>query len=75
VSGFIISGASTVLINGQPVARNTDMVIGSCGHTGIITSSSPVVLAEGLGVARIGDSVSGCIIGQIVTGSENVLAS
>jgi len=59
--GTIITGASSVFVNGKPVARVGD--VHSCpieGHgTTLITSGSGTVLAEGAGVARAGD-VCGC---------------
>jgi uncharacterized Zn-binding protein involved in type VI secretion len=44
------------------------MVIGACGHPGNIVSSSVVNKTDGLGKARVGDAVVGCVSGTIVTG-------
>ena len=39
-----------------------------CGHPGTIVTASPNVQTNNLGKARVGDAVTGCNIGAIVTG-------
>ena len=46
------------------------MVIGFCGHSGTIVTSSTRNITNSLGKARIGDSVAGCTIGNIITGAH-----
>jgi uncharacterized Zn-binding protein involved in type VI secretion len=70
--GFIITGASSVLVNGSPAARVGDIAICACGHPTFIVGGAANVTAEGIGVARIGDPVSACPVGTIITGSGNV---
>lgn len=50
-----------------------DMVIGFCGHYGYIVSGSGTVQSNGIQNARVGDSVTGCLIGKIVSGSTTTL--
>ena len=75
VSGQIITGSSTVIINNAGVARLGDLALGSCGHTTVIVEASPDVYADGIKVARLGDAVDGNITGTIVTGSSNVITN
>ena len=74
VTGVIVSGAPNVLVCGSPLARLGDIGKASCGHCASIATSSATVLANSLGVARIGDIVNGCPIGVIVSGCSSVLA-
>lgn len=65
MTGMIAQGAATVTAEGMSVAGLNDVVIGSCGHTGIISSSSPTVMAEGKLLVRTGDAHSGNFRGKI----------
>jgi uncharacterized Zn-binding protein involved in type VI secretion len=69
MSGTIITGSGNAKSGGPSVARLTDIVIGYCGHTGVIVTASGVNLTNALGKARVGDQVTGCTIGTIVTGN------
>lgn len=69
MSGPIITASPNHNSLGLAQARLTDITIGGCGHTGTIVTSSPNCFTNGLGKARIGDSVTGCNIGNIVTGA------
>jgi hypothetical protein len=53
-------------------ARCTDIVVGGCGHVGIIVTCSSQVIVNDLGMARMGDFVTGCLIGTIVTSSGSI---
>lgn len=73
--GLILDGAERTRINGLNMAQESNIVIGFCGHTGIIVTASNIVKAEGLGVARQFDTVTGDgVIANIMSGSENVFA-
>ena len=72
MQGPILTGSVNVLTNKFGNARLDDVVIGNCGHTGIIISSSSTVNTTSKGNARIGDSFSGCFSGTIISGSPNV---
>lgn len=69
MSGIVISGATTSIVEGSPPARCADLVLGGCGHVGVIISCSSTKVSEGLGTARSGDGFSGCFSGVIVTGA------
>lgn len=75
VTGVIVTGSANVIANGSQVALLNAIGKATCGHTAIIVSASPNVVANSLGVARIGDVVTGCPHGTIVTGSPNVYAN
>lgn len=69
MTGALITGALTVIVENQPVSRIGDIMLGSCGHTGIVITGSPTVNVENSPVARVGDSFSGCFNGVIITGA------
>lgn len=73
VSGVVISGASTVLAKGRPMAQIGSIVKGSCGHTAIIISGSANVLALGRSTAYLGSQFKGCYSGTVVSGDAGVL--
>ena len=68
MSGYIITGSGNADSGGLKVARISDMVIGYCGHTGTIITGSSQNTTNGLGKAWIGSQVTGCTIGQVITG-------
>jgi uncharacterized Zn-binding protein involved in type VI secretion len=72
-------GSSDVFINGIAVSRqgdnnNSHLLPGSpCpSHAAPITIGSTTVFANGKGVGRIGDAISGCT--TVAQGSSNVFA-
>jgi len=69
--GPIIVGSPNTTSGSLAQARLTDMTIGFCGHPGFIISASGNHKTNSLGSARVGDSVTGCNIGVIVSGSPN----
>lgn len=73
--GTIITGSGTVTVNGAPMALVGDLAVCSCGHITTIVGSSGTVIGENRGAARIGDAVSGCPVGTIISGSGNVEAN
>lgn len=75
VTGVIVSGSANVISNGSSTALMNSIGKATCGHTAIVVSASPNVIANSLGVARIGDAVTGCPHGIIVSGSANVYAN
>jgi len=68
MGGYIIEGSDDCLADSQKQGRLTDMTIGYCSHTGTIVSSSDTVSSNSLGKARVGDEITGCNIGNIITG-------
>lgn len=71
MAGQIITVSPNCVVNSLGQGRLTDIVIGGCGHPGVIVSGSPNVNANSLSKAFITSSVVGCLIGTIVTGSPN----
>ena len=72
MGGAIVTGSGNSNGNELGLARNTDIVIGYCGHPGTIVSGSGDININNLGAARTGDVVVGWIIGTLVTGSGNI---
>lgn len=69
--GTITTGASSVTVNGSPLAHITSKVSPHPNsHVPVIVTGSSNVLVEGKQVARIGDNAS--CSHTIVTGSSNV---
>jgi len=75
VSGVIVSGSANVLANNISISFCSAVGKATCGHTAIIVSCSPNVLVNGIGCARLGDTVTGCPKGVIVSSSANVFAN
>jgi len=73
--GVAVTGANTVLTNGAATVRLTDMFICGCGHPTFVVGASGTTFAEGLPVARLGDPVSACPVGNIITASGDVFNS
>ena len=69
MSGIIITASGNAGSGALAQARLTDMVIGDCGHPGWIVTSSGKNFTNTLGKARVGDQVTGCTIGQLITGA------
>lgn len=71
--GTIIGGAGTVIVNGAPVARQTDGVAGhgKAPHSSpVMIGASGTVFAEGLPISREGDKAS---CGHSASGSGDVI--
>lgn len=71
MGGYIITASPNHNSGGLPQARLGDMTIGWCGHPGMIVTAAPTDLTNGLGKARVGEAVTGCNIGNIITGNPN----
>jgi len=74
VTGVIIEGSPDTYCNDSNVARNGDLVLGSCGHTGNIVATTVISLVNGLGVARLTDHTIGCVRITLGTCSPNTFA-
>jgi len=58
--GTVISGSDNVTVDGQPLARKSDIVrCDKCGITRTIDSGSSYISDNGLDFARIGDPTTG----------------
>ena len=79
-SGMTRQGKSSdVFINGIGVSRQVDVNTSHLlpgapcpSHSAAITTGSTTVFANGKGVGRIGDAISGCT--SVAAGSPNVFA-
>ncbi|MFW9871770.1 MAG: PAAR domain-containing protein [Candidatus Thorarchaeota archaeon] len=69
MTGTIVTASVNHFSGGLGVARLTDMTIGACGHPGTIVTASSRSFTNGLGKARVGDLITGCNIGNIITGN------
>lgn len=72
-------GSPNVFINGRAVSCQGHLNTGHLrpgspcpGHAAPIASGSSTVFANGRGVGRVGDSISGCT--SVAAGSSNVFA-
>lgn len=69
--GYLVGGSPNVFTNVIPQSRLTDPGYCECDGDVTVAQASVLVYANGLGCARIGDTMS--CGGVIVTGSPNVL--
>lgn len=72
MSGPLITGLYTVRSNGSPTSRLGDIVLGHCGHIGLMITASSNVRAGGINSSRLTDAFTGCFSGMIVTGAPTV---
>ncbi|WP_250657414.1 PAAR domain-containing protein [Alkalimarinus coralli] len=71
VGGPIVKGASTVFVNGRPIARVGDQA--ACnGPMDVIVEGSGSVFVEGLPAARVGDKTAHG--GVIMEGDSTVIS-
>ena len=70
MSGYIISASTDGISGNLGQARLTDITIGFCGHVGRIVTRSSSAFMNNLGKARVGDLVTGCNIGNVITGNS-----
>lgn len=68
MSGPVITGAPKNKSGSLIQAFLTSMTQGTCGHTGKIITASATVKTASLGKARVGDIVTGCNMGKMITG-------
>jgi len=71
--GIIMGGASISKLNNKNIAQESNVVMGFCGHTGTIVTSSSLTSIENLGMARQFDLVIGeDVIANIYMSSSDV---
>jgi hypothetical protein len=68
MGGFIITSSSDHKSSGPGVSRLQDMVVGYCGHTGTIVTSSLKNRTDSRGKSMVGSQVAGCSSGKLITG-------
>jgi hypothetical protein len=69
MSGIIITGMSGMSADSGAIAGMLSIVLGNCGHVGIIVTGSSSVTGGGLARALIGAQFTGAFTGIIVTGA------
>lgn len=67
----IISGATTVNVNGVSAAQVGSLGVSTCGHMTVALSGSSSVFAEGKQVHRVGDTGENCGPYTLISGSSN----
>jgi hypothetical protein len=71
--GTIITGSPTVKSSNISCAYNTSIVLGACGHVGIIVTSSSVVDINSLDKSKVGSTFVGIFTGTITTGDSALI--
>ena len=71
--GTLLGTCGTVTTNGIPSGLVGDLVIGGCGHIGVVVSGTSVVKMTGRPAAMIGSAFVGAFSGTIVGGSGTVI--
>lgn len=71
MTGTIITGSPVKSITGLGAGQVGDIVMGNCGHIGILVTGSPRVTASGKGQCTVGSNFTGDFVGVIVTGALN----
>jgi len=74
VSGKINTASENVKANGKFVARDTDIVLSDCSHTGLIVATSTKTKVNGKWIAKVGDPFLGDYFGILTNGSQDVTA-
>lgn len=74
MTGMLNTGSSTYFVENQLVSRVGDIVLGFCGHVGVMVSGSPTSFAEGSQVVREGDQFSGCFTGVLITSAATQIS-
>lgn len=69
--GTVSTGSSLKNITNFNSGRISDVIIGHCGHGGVIVTGNDSVLVEHQCQARVGDSFTGIFSGVITTGGSN----
>ena len=69
MTGVPITSSSDKLIENFGAARETDIVLGLCGHVGVIISSQSATKVNNLAQATVGDIFVGIFTGTIMTGA------
>jgi len=69
MSGPVVTGSPNHISSSFQVTRLFDIVIGTCGHPGKIITASLTNFTNGRGKSSISRRVTGCTIGQLVTGN------
>jgi hypothetical protein len=69
MTGMVLTSSSNHIVENLGAARRFDLVLGFCGHIGILITASATKLINNNGACRIGDMFSGCFTGTLITGA------
>jgi len=72
MTGTIITGSPNVIEGDKASSYITSIVLGHCGHIGIIVDAAPNVIVNNLKKGRIGSFFTGVFIGYIITGLSTI---
>lgn len=70
--GTVITGSPNVKAESLNVGYNTSIVLGYCGHIGIIVTGASKTKVNGLDKSYIGSTFTGIFNGVITTGASKV---
>lgn len=73
MTGIIVTGGPTTMINNKPDGRITKLVQGYCGHYGVLITGNPTLITNNTPTVRIGDKFTGCFVGTIVEGHPQTI--
>ena len=69
--GVVITASTDKKVENNGAARVTDIVIGKCGHIGVLISGSSMVKSSGLDQTTVTSPFTGCFSGVIVSGASS----
>lgn len=72
MTGTLIATSTKLTSAGLAVGTVGDIILGNCGHTGILTQGSSKVTSENKGVIRVGDPFVGDFTGTMIEGSLTI---
>jgi hypothetical protein len=72
MTGILLASCATVVVNGLPIGLVGDVVMGNCGHIGVMISGATNITGANRDVVRVGDAFSGAFSGVLITGSATV---
>ena len=73
-AGLILGPGNTrVLVNGKPIATSCDLVRAFTGGMGVIFPRPRNILSNGKPISCVIDMFYGSYVGNIITGSHNVM--
>lgn len=70
--GIILTGNSSILVNGKSSGHTSSIVLGCCGCIGIIIDGSSTVKCNNSGKAKVGSNFIGLFNGVIISGCGSV---
>lgn len=74
MAGIIVTFSSDVIVNNRGAGRVGDIVLGGCGHVGVLVNGSSLSITNERSQAFVGSVFAGCFTGVIVSGSGDVFS-